>query len=125
MASLRQIHSAYHSVPSSPGCAGEGDALITQHARSGCFDSHRGLFSDSAGGSREPRRRRDSCRMARNGGGRLFAKPLIEMRGKFGTEPGDILAAIGPGIGGCCYEVGEEVGRQFGIARRRTCRSGR
>jgi len=27
-----------------------------------------------------------------------------------------VIAAIGPGIGGCCYEVGEEVARRFGVA---------
>ena len=27
----------------------------------------------------------------------------------FGTDPGDVLAAIGPAIGPCCYEVGTDV----------------
>ncbi len=31
------------------------------------------------------------------------------MRERFGTEPADLHAAIGPGIGECCYEVGPEV----------------
>ena len=31
----------------------------------------------------------------------------------FGTLPGDVKAAIGPGIHGCCYEVGTEVRDQF------------
>jgi polyphenol oxidase len=31
----------------------------------------------------------------------------------FGTHPRDIKAAIGPGIQGCCYEVGEEVRTKF------------
>lgn len=26
-----------------------------------------------------------------------------------GSRPGDLVVAIGPGIGGCCYEVGEEL----------------
>jgi polyphenol oxidase len=37
------------------------------------------------------------------------------MHAKFGTEAADVWAAIGPGIGGCCYEVGVEVARQFGL----------
>jgi len=36
------------------------------------------------------------------------------MTEEFGSKPEDIIAAIGPGIGPCCYEVGDEVARQFG-----------
>jgi YfiH family protein len=36
------------------------------------------------------------------------------MAGRFGTDPNDLHAAIGPGIGACCYEVGPEVMAQFG-----------
>jgi copper oxidase (laccase) domain-containing protein len=36
------------------------------------------------------------------------------MKGRFGTRPADLHAAIGPGIGKCCYEVGPEVMEQFG-----------
>jgi YfiH family protein len=43
----------------------------------------------------------------------------IEAMGReFGTEPSDLLAAIGPGIGKCCYEVGPEVAAQFGESGR-------
>lgn len=31
------------------------------------------------------------------------------MVGEFGCQPGDILTGIGPSIGPCCYEVGDEV----------------
>jgi copper oxidase (laccase) domain-containing protein len=36
------------------------------------------------------------------------------MRSQYGTDPEDLHAAIGPGIGKCCYEVGPEVAEQFG-----------
>ena len=47
----------------------------------------------------------------------VVATTLDRMRSEFGTEPGNVLAAIGPGIGACCYEVGIEVARQFGMAQ--------
>ena len=31
----------------------------------------------------------------------------------YGTRPADVIAAIGPGIGRCCYEVGVEVVKEF------------
>jgi copper oxidase (laccase) domain-containing protein len=39
------------------------------------------------------------------------------MNERFGTLPTDVRAAIGPGIGSCCYEVGLEVAQQFGLQR--------
>ena len=44
---------------------------------------------------------------------RIVEKGVGEMRGCFGTRPGDIKATIGPGIHGCCYQVGEEVRVNF------------
>jgi len=44
---------------------------------------------------------------------RIVEKGLGQMRREYGTEPQDILAAIGPGIQKCCYEVGEELKGQF------------
>ncbi len=44
---------------------------------------------------------------------RIVEKGVGEMHRHFGTHPRDIKAAIGPGILGCCYEVGEEVRIKF------------
>jgi polyphenol oxidase len=44
---------------------------------------------------------------------RIVEKGVGEMRRRFGTRSRDLKAAIGPGIHGCCYEVGEEVRQQF------------
>ncbi len=44
-----------------------------------------------------------------------IARRAVEsMRERFGTDPADLHAAIGPAIGECCYEVGPEVSAQFG-----------
>ena len=44
---------------------------------------------------------------------RIAEKGVGEMRKEFGSDPRDIVAAIGPGIQSCCYEVGDEVRRKF------------
>ncbi len=44
---------------------------------------------------------------------RIVEKGVGEMNRHFGTNPRDLKAAIGPGIQGCCYEVGEEVRIKF------------
>ena len=45
--------------------------------------------------------------------GRLVQKSIDSMVKAFGTEPGSLLAALGPSIEGKCYEVGEEVREAF------------
>ena len=40
---------------------------------------------------------------------KIARKTLEAMQQEFGTEPEDCLVGIGPSIGPCCYEVGENV----------------
>ncbi len=51
-------------------------------------------------------------------GWRGTVKRIVElgvgrMRLEFGSRPEDLIAAIGPGVGPCCYAVGEEVRTEF------------
>lgn len=46
----------------------------------------------------------------------IAAKTVRAMADAFGTRPEDCLAAIGPAIGPCCYEVGDEVATSFRAA---------
>jgi YfiH family protein len=44
---------------------------------------------------------------------RIVEKGVGAMRLHFGSRPGDLEAAIGPGVRNCCYTVGEEVRDKF------------
>jgi YfiH family protein len=114
MASLRQIHSSAVLTADRVGCTGDGDALITDRPRvtvsvrtADCYPI---LLADA----------RNHAVAAVHAGwrgtvARILPNALKAMRAKFGTIPVDVRAAIGPGIGVCCYQVGVEVARQFGL----------
>jgi purine-nucleoside/S-methyl-5'-thioadenosine phosphorylase / adenosine deaminase len=114
MVSLQQIHSDVVLVADrAEGCVGPGDALLTGRAgwilsvrTADCFPV---LLVD-------PVRRAVAAVHAgwRGIASGIVAASLARMRDEFGTQAQDVLAAIGPGIGACCYEVGEEVARRFG-----------
>ncbi len=44
---------------------------------------------------------------------RIVARTLERMQLSFDTRPRDVLAAFGPAIGPCCFEIGPEVIEQF------------
>ena len=48
----------------------------------------------------------------------IVAAVIDRMRREFGSDPGDLVVAIGPSIGRCCYEVGPEVAGLFGVSTR-------
>ncbi len=115
MASLRQIHSGTVWEANSIGCAGDGDALVAGRAgvpvsvrTADCYPI---LLAD-------PRTHAVAAIHAgwRGTAARVVMNALATMRDKFGTAPAEVRAAIGPGIGVCCYEVGVEVARQFGLS---------
>ena len=113
LVTLRQIHSdVIHHVGSLPRCQLSGDGLITSAPEilvavqaADCLPvilvdvEHRAVGAFHAGWRGTVKR--------------ILEKAVGEMRRQFGSEPRRITAAIGPGIHGCCYEVGPEVREKF------------
>jgi len=44
---------------------------------------------------------------------RIVEHGVAHMAAEFGSDPGSLIAAIGPGIGACCYTVGPELRDRF------------
>ena len=44
---------------------------------------------------------------------RIVEQGVGRLRLEFGSRPEDLIAAIGPGVGPCCYSVGEELRGEF------------
>jgi YfiH family protein len=117
IAALKQIHSdVVHLVGRDPLPEGEhalkGDALITRE---------RGVLLTVQTADCIPILLADTKNRAvaaihsgwRGTAQRISEKTLGRMRMEFGTRPENVIAAIGPGIGACCYEVGHEVVQEF------------
>ena len=110
---LRQIHSdVVHIFSKAPARPPQGDAAICRRPGSllaiQTADCVPILLAD-------PRRRVVAAVHAgwRGTLARIVAKTLGRMRLEFGTRPEDVVAALGPAIGPCCYEVGPEVAQAF------------
>jgi YfiH family protein len=113
VATLKQVHSdTVVRVDEGRGCLGNGDSLITD--RPGVYLTIRTadcipvLIID-------PVRRAVGAVHAgwRGTAASIVAKTVERMRLEFGSEAGDLEAAIGPGIGQCCYEVSADVAARF------------
>jgi len=110
---LRQIHSdIIHAVDSPPAAQLAGDGLIT--------DTPGLLLGIQTADCLpiilvDPRQRAVGVFHAgwRSTLKRIGAKGVGEMHRHFGSRPGDLQAAIGPGIHSCCYQVGLEVREKF------------
>ncbi|HLY17984.1 MAG TPA: peptidoglycan editing factor PgeF [Bryobacteraceae bacterium] len=114
LATLHQIHSAI-CVPARgrTGLLGDGDALLDNTPgnflavkTADCIpillvdEEHRAVAAVHAGW--------------RGTVSRIAAAAVRMMQEEFRARPGGLHAAIGPGIGKCCYQVGADVAAQFG-----------
>jgi YfiH family protein len=112
IATLRQIHSNRVVIAKSAGDLGEGDALISNVPglmlairTADCVPilvadpKHRAVAAIHAGW-------RGTARQ-------ILMETTRTMAEEFGTCVQDLVIAVGPAIGACCYEVGPEVARQF------------
>jgi len=108
MASLKQIHSATVLPAHVAGLVGEGDALVTDRAGMRVSvrtaDCYPVLLVDV-------KTRRVAAVHAgwRGTAAQIVRETLREMR----ADAKNVRAAIGPGIGQCCYEVGADVAQYF------------
>jgi hypothetical protein len=113
LVTVRQVHSdIIHRITDPPTAALVGDGMVTNTAgivlaiqTADCLPVL--LF--------DPKKRAVGVFHA---GWRGTVKRIVEkgvgvMRLHFNSRPGDLEAAIGPGVHNCCYTVGEEVRDQF------------
>ena len=113
LVTLRQIHSdVAHVISKPPADSPKGDAVAT---------SAPGLLLSIQTADCipillvDPRHRAVAAVHAgwRGTLARVAAKMLGRMQMEFSTRPVEVLVAIGPGIGQCCYEVGPDVVKEF------------
>jgi hypothetical protein len=113
LATLRQVHSdIIHHIDSTPETNLVGDGLVT--------DTPGLLLAIQTADCLpiilvDPKRRAVGVFHAgwRGTVKRIVEKGVGEMRCRFDSRAEDLKAAIGPGIHGCCYEVGQGVRDQF------------
>jgi YfiH family protein len=111
-ATLKQIHSTHVTVGRRSGVLGEGDALVTNQPgllvaikTADCIPV---LLVD-------PKNKAVAAIHAgwRGTAGNIVRSAIDTLVSEFHSDPNQLWAAIGPGIGKCCYEVSGNVARQF------------
>jgi len=112
MVTAKQVHSDRVLVADRAGNLGEGDALISNRPgltlairTADCLPI---LIAD-------PRNHVVAAVHAgwRGAADSIAAKTVLALTERFGSRPEDLVVAIGPGIGVCCFEVGPEVAARF------------
>jgi len=117
LATAKQIHSDRVLLVESSGPQGEGDALMSNRPDIGLTirtaDCLPILIAD-------PRTRAVAAVHAgwRGVVSEIASKAIHALCQEFDSKPEDLVVAIGPGIGPCCFEVGPEVAVQFGLSGR-------
>jgi YfiH family protein len=120
LVAVRQIHSNRNLIAPrdwagvEPGSAPEADGIIT---------NQRGFLIGIQTADCIPVLVADTKRRAvaafhagwRGTVARIVELGVARMGEEFGSEPADMVAAIGPGIGACCYTVGAEVLEKFSV----------
>lgn len=109
---VKQIHSADVALAEYAGLLGRADALVSNTP--GIWLSVRTadcipvLLAD-------PERRAVAAVHAgwRGAAQNIVAAAVREMERRFGSDPGGMAAAIGPGVCGECYQVGTDVAQRF------------
>jgi YfiH family protein len=113
LVAMQQIHSdVIHPFTAAPAKPRSGDASLTQQS---------GLLLGTQTADCVPILLVDPNKRAvaaihagwRGTLARIAEKAVGRMRFEYGCRPADLLAAIGPSIGPCCYEVGAEFVTKF------------
>lgn len=111
-ARLHQVHAAGIVEVATPGHHGDGDALIATTP---------GLWLEIRSADCVPLLVADSRQKLvaavhagwRGTAAHIAAATIEKMVRSYGSKREELVAAVGPCIGSCCFEVGEEVAAQF------------
>lgn len=111
LAAANQVHGGKVRVVDGPGLAGECDGLISQRQGVGVMglsaDCPIVLVADPA------TRAVGMAHASWRGTVREVTRNVVTRMVSLGADPGNLLAAIAPSAGPCCYEVGPDVLREF------------